>query len=63
MQLGDIARANPEVAIGSYRFFDPQCGPNTDVVLRARDVQTLARAKRAVEDMLERVWGAQSIGG
>jgi hypothetical protein len=24
MQLGEIARANPEVAIGSYPFFDPQ---------------------------------------
>jgi hypothetical protein len=55
MQLGDIARANPEVVIGSHPFFDPQHGPNTNVVLRARDVQTLARAKRAVEDMLERV--------
>src|SRR6266478_7478620 len=55
MQLGEIARANPEVAIGSYPFFDPARGPNTNVVLRARDVQTLARAKRAVEDMLERV--------
>jgi hypothetical protein len=50
MRLGEIARANPEVAIGSYPFFDPQHGPNTNVVLRARDVQTLARAKRAVED-------------
>jgi molybdenum cofactor synthesis domain-containing protein len=61
-QLGEIAKANPEVAIGSYPFFDPQHGPNTNVVLRARDVQTLARAKRAVEDMLERVRGAQSSG-
>ncbi|MBV9968494.1 MAG: hypothetical protein JO228_00800, partial [Xanthobacteraceae bacterium] len=34
-QLGDIAKANPEVAIGSYPFFDPQHGPNTNVVLRA----------------------------
>ena len=42
--------------------FDPARGPNTNVVLRARDVQTLARAKRAVEDMLERVGGAQSSG-
>ena len=24
MQLGEIAKANPEVAIGSYPFFDPQ---------------------------------------
>ena len=23
MQLGEIAEANPEVAIGSYPFFDP----------------------------------------
>ena len=36
-QLGEIAKANPEVAIGSYPFFDPQHGPNTNVVLRARD--------------------------
>src|ERR1700680_2646296 len=28
-QLGNIAKANPEVAIGSYPFFDPQHGPNT----------------------------------
>jgi molybdopterin-biosynthesis enzyme MoeA-like protein len=59
-QLGDIARANPEVVIGSYPFFDPQHGSNTNVVLRARDMQKLARAKRAVEDMLDRVRGAQS---
>ena len=26
-QLGQIAKANPEVAIGSYPFFDPQHGP------------------------------------
>src|SRR5215510_2818257 len=59
-QLGEIAKANPEVAIGSYPFFDPQHGPNTNVVLRVRDAQKLAQAKRAVEDMLERVRRAQS---
>jgi molybdopterin-biosynthesis enzyme MoeA-like protein len=59
-QLGEIARANPEVVIGSYPFFDPRRGPNTNVVLRARDPQKLALAKREVEDMLERVRGAQS---
>ena len=59
-QLGEIAKANPGVAIGSYPFFDPQHGPNTTVVLRARDEQKLALAKRAVEDMLERVRRAQS---
>ena len=60
MQLGEIAKANPEVAIGSYPFFDPQHGPNTNVVLRARDAEKLAQAKRAVEGMLERVRRAQS---
>ena len=62
-QLGEIATANPEVAIGCYPSFDRQHGPNTNVVLRARDAQKLARAKCAVEDMLERVRGAQSSGG
>jgi molybdenum cofactor synthesis domain-containing protein len=33
MQLGEIAKANPGVAIGSYPFFDPQHGANTNVVL------------------------------
>jgi molybdopterin-biosynthesis enzyme MoeA-like protein len=60
MQLGEIARANPEVVIGSYPFFDPQHGANTNVVLRAGDAQKLALAQCAVEDMLERVRRAQS---
>ncbi len=61
-QLGEIAKANPDVAIGSYPFFDPQHGPNTNVVLRARDPQKLATATRAVEEMLVRVRGAQTSG-
>ena len=60
MQLGEIAKANPEVVIGSYPFFDQQHGPNTNVVLRACDAQKLAQAKREVEEMLERVRRAQS---
>jgi len=52
MKLGEIAKANPGVAIGSYPFFDPQHGPNTNVVLRARDAQKLAQAKRAVEERI-----------
>jgi hypothetical protein len=60
MQLGEIAKANPAVAIGSYPFFDPQHGANTNVVLRARDPQKLALAKHAVEDMLERVRASTS---
>jgi molybdenum cofactor synthesis domain-containing protein len=53
--LGDIAKAYPEVSIGSYPFFDDQRGPNSNVVLRARDAVKLAAAKRAVEEMLVRV--------
>jgi len=60
MQLGEIAKANPAVAIGSYPFFDLQHGPNTNVVLRAHDADKLAQAKRAIEEMLERVRQAQS---
>src|SRR5207248_4030844 len=57
--LGEIAKAHPEVSIGSYPFFDEARGPNTNVVLRARDSAKLAAAKRAVEAMLQRVRGAQ----
>ncbi len=42
-QLGEIAKANPDVVIGSYPFFDPQRGPNTNVVLRARDREARRR--------------------
>ena len=47
MQLGEIAKANPAIAIGSYPFFDPQHGPNTNVILRARDAQKLAQNARS----------------
>src|SRR5438874_8251857 len=57
--LGEIAKTHPEVAIGSYPFFDDQRGPNTNVVLRARDAQKLAAAKHAVEEMLRRLRTAQ----
>jgi molybdenum cofactor synthesis domain-containing protein len=60
--LGEIARAHPGVAIGSYPFFDEKLGPNTNVVLRAREPEKLAAAKRAVEDMLVRVRSALPTG-
>jgi molybdenum cofactor synthesis domain-containing protein len=56
-QLGEIAKAHPEVSIGSYPFFDEQRGPNTNVVVRARDPAKLAAAKSAVETMLARIRG------
>jgi molybdenum cofactor synthesis domain-containing protein len=60
-QLGEIAKLHPGVVIGSYPFFDPARGPNTNVVLRARDPNKLAAATRAVESMLARVRGAQTV--
>jgi molybdopterin-biosynthesis enzyme MoeA-like protein len=54
-ELGEIAKANPDVTIGSYPFFDDKSGPNTNIVVRARDPQKLAAAKVAVEQMLTRV--------
>ena len=40
--LGDIAKANPDVMIGSYPFSDER-GANTNLVLRARDPQSSPR--------------------
>ena len=56
--LGEIAKAYPEVAIGSYPFFDEERGPNANIVLRARNASKLADATRAVEEMLVRVKAA-----
>ena len=56
--LGEIAQAYPEVAIGSYPFFDDERGPNANIVLRARDAGKLADATAAVQDMLVRVKSA-----
>jgi molybdopterin-biosynthesis enzyme MoeA-like protein len=52
--LGEIAKANPDVMIGSYPFQDDG-RPNTNIVVRSRDPQKLAAAKSAVEAMLARV--------
>ena len=49
--LGEIAKANADVIIGSYPYFDGT-GPNTNIVVRARDPQRLAAVKQAVEAML-----------
>ena len=54
-ELGVIAKAHPDVLIGSYPFFDDKLGPNTNVVVRARDAEQLRAAKAAVEAMLARV--------
>ena len=54
-ELGEIAKAHPEVSIGSYPFVDEVRGPNTNIVVRARDPAHLAAAKAAVEAMLTQV--------
>jgi molybdenum cofactor synthesis domain-containing protein len=54
-ELGEVAKAHPDVSIGSYPFFDEARGPNTNIVVRARDAEKLAAAKRAVEEMLVNV--------
>jgi molybdenum cofactor synthesis domain-containing protein len=54
-ELGEVAKTHPQVTIGSYPFFDDTFGPNTNIVLRARDPDRLAAAKAGVEAMLARV--------
>jgi molybdenum cofactor synthesis domain-containing protein len=51
-ELGQIAKAHPETLIGSYPFFDEKMGPNTNIVVRARDPEKLKAVKEAVEEML-----------
>ena len=53
--LGALAKTHGEVSIGSYPFFDDKSGPNTNIVVRARDAEKLAAAKAAVEAMLAEV--------
>jgi molybdenum cofactor synthesis domain-containing protein len=60
-ELGEVAKAHPDVTIGSYPFFDDS-GPNTNIVVRARDGQKLAAAKAAVEAMLTRVKAQMAAG-
>jgi molybdenum cofactor synthesis domain-containing protein len=53
--LGEVAKAHPDTSIGSYPFFDPDRGPNTNIVVRSRDAQSLGAAMAAVVAMLEQV--------
>ncbi|NVO15852.1 MAG: competence/damage-inducible protein A [Rhodoplanes sp.] len=57
-ELGAVAKAHPDVMIGSYPFTDDQGGPNTNLVVRGRDPQKLAAARSAVERMLAQVRAA-----
>ena len=61
-ELGEIAKSHPQVMIGSYPFMDDRGGPNTNIVVRARDSAQLAAAKAAVVAMLAQV-RARLAGG
>ena len=52
-ELGEIAKAHPDVMIGSYPFVDEVRGPNANIVVRGRDPARLAAAKKAIEIMLD----------
>ncbi len=49
--LAEVAKAHPDVSIGSYPFFSDE-GPDTNVVVRSRDAEKLAEAMAAVKMML-----------
>jgi molybdenum cofactor synthesis domain-containing protein len=59
-ELGEIAKAHPNVSIGSYPFFDDKSGPNTNLVIRSRDAAHIAAAAADVEAMLRRVRAANA---
>jgi molybdenum cofactor synthesis domain-containing protein len=60
--LRAIAKAHPEVTIGSYPFQDDG-RPNTHVVIRSRDAAGLAAAKADVEAMLVRIRAQVAAAG
>lgn len=49
--LAEVAKAHPDVSIGSYPFFS-ETGPDTNVVVRSRDPDALATAMEAVKAMI-----------
>lgn len=50
--LAEVAKAHPDVSIGSYPFFS-ETGPDTNVVVRSRDAEKLSAAMIAVATMLQ----------
>jgi molybdenum cofactor synthesis domain-containing protein len=50
--LAAVAKAYPEVSIGSYPFFS-DTGPDTNIVVRSRQPDRLAQAMLAVQAMIE----------
>jgi len=54
--LGEVAKARPEVSIGSYPSFQDGKFKN-QIVVRSRDAAALEEARGAVEAMLARLKG------
>jgi molybdenum cofactor synthesis domain-containing protein len=50
--LAEVAKAHPEVSIGSYPFFS-EAGPDTNIVVRSRDPEKLGVAMAAVQAMID----------
>jgi molybdopterin-biosynthesis enzyme MoeA-like protein len=50
--LAEVAKAYPEVSIGSYPFWS-ETGPDTNVVVRSRDPEKLSQAMSSVKVMIE----------
>jgi molybdenum cofactor synthesis domain-containing protein len=61
-ELGAIAKAHPDVVIGSYPFLDENQAANAHVVMRSRDAKKLAVVKAEVAAMLRRVREALAAG-
>jgi molybdenum cofactor synthesis domain-containing protein len=61
-ELGAIAKAHPEVVIGSYPFLDENRAANAHVVMRSREAKKLAVVKAEVAAMLRRVREALAAG-
>jgi molybdenum cofactor synthesis domain-containing protein len=61
-ELGAIAKAHPDVIIGSYPFLDENRTANAHVVIRSRDAKNLAVVKAEVAAMLRRVREALAAG-
>lgn len=49
--LAEIAKAHPEVSIGSYPFWS-ETGPDTNIVVRSRNAEKLLAAMVAVKEMV-----------
>jgi molybdenum cofactor synthesis domain-containing protein len=55
--LGAVAKAHPDVMIGSYPFWADDGTPNTNLIVRSRDAAKMDAAAEAVKEMLKTMKG------